>query len=92
MAGPITIHRPVHLGNKMGAMGTFECETRRIRVQATLSRQVAIAVMLHEAVHAALYDAGLHFEEVNEEQLCDSVASAMMHLIRWAYDAGLEAE
>jgi hypothetical protein len=82
LAGPIRIHRPVMLPGD--DLGLWEAEHRRIRVKATVSREVAWAVLLHELTHTALYDSGLTVgTEDDEERLCDTMASAMMHVIRW---------
>ena len=86
MAGPIRVVRPIRVG--LDAFGLWECEDRRIRVQARCARGVAWQILLHELIHAALYDAGCVVLDLpgekagdREEVVCDVVGSAMMHVV-----------
>ena len=82
LSGEITILRPVQLSKKLGAVGVWEYEHRRIRVQGSLPRRLAWEVLLHELAHAAITDSGIQVEnEKDEERWADAMASAFMHVV-----------
>ncbi len=81
MSGPITILRPVRLTKELGAHGSWEYLSRRIRVQGTLERRMAWETLIHEMAHAALWDNGFPIDGELEERLCDLWASSMTHLV-----------
>ncbi len=90
LAGPIRLLRPAQIKDKgPDALGRSTAAdwnewTRQIRVTGTASREAALHLMLHELVHAALDDSGIALKDQDQEEaVCQSVASAMMHVARW---------
>jgi hypothetical protein len=89
-AGSIDVLRPVrikeqqedHLGRDTAA--DWDDWRRQIRVTATAPRRTALHLFLHELVHAALDDGGIALKDEDQEELvCQSVASSMMHVVEW---------
>ena len=90
LAGPIRILRPVRIADQQADhLGRETCadwddEHRTIRVASRFRRDVAVHLLLHELVHAALDDAGIALKDSDQEEaVCQSVASAMMHVAEW---------
>lgn len=81
MSGPIEVNRPIQIGKRLGAMGTWEYQSRRIRVQGNLPRRIAWETLLHEMAHAALWDNGFPVDGELEERLCDLWSSSMIHVV-----------
>lgn len=92
LAGPIKVDRPVRVERDCpDTIGLWLARERRIVVQSTLKRQVAIQTLVHELIHAAIHDTGICLSHEKEEAICDSAASAMMHVISWALDSGKDS-
>lgn len=90
LAGPIRIDRPARIRDDgpdhldRTTMADWDEWARRIRVTGTVDRRLAIHLLLHELVHAALDDAGIALKDSDQEEaVCQSVASAMMHVAEW---------
>lgn len=79
--------------SERGFMGTYETQTRRIRVAAEMNPEVAWATFFHEVVEAAIHDSGLHNVIITKKQkalkegICDAVAMGM--LAQFKHENGL---
>lgn len=89
LAGRITILRPVQIKGEAdhldrGTAADWDEWKRVIRVTGIADRRVAVHLLLHELTHAALDDAGIALKDSDQEEaVCQSVASAMMHVAEW---------
>ena len=84
LAGPIRIDRPLVVDAKNPKnIGLWLGDERRILVCATLNREVAWQVLLHELNHAALSEAGVSpMSYQKEESVVEACASGFLHVLR----------
>lgn len=86
LSGPIRVRRPPRVertSNGDVIMGLWKTQEREVLVKGTLRREVAWRILLHELAHAALDDAGVSMSNKQEESVVDTVASGMLHVVRY---------
>ncbi len=75
------VNQPIDSDNGK-CIGTCDYITRTIEIKRTLSKDSKLRTYLHEVLHAAWFESGLHLEEKRDEKLTQDLEDILLGLFK----------